>query len=727
MPTLAAIILFTLGIAVVVLLVIYVLVPIFALGGKLVAHVARFIGGMIGDTLRAVGAIITSVLLAPLVLGTIVIGRWSSAAHFGHAIQREIAVCGHCVYRVLIGHPARLLGLSALTEGIEQRVPEAMAKSPGSDKPSRRVGQFEGYRIVGSLPGGGSGARIYVAEPDEKRLAIFTRAGHPGVDQVVIKSFSVHDGSTLPQIVRESRALEAAKNIGLVLEHELNEQRFYYVMPYVPEDDLSTATRALHDAAGPEGLGRQQLGEALGYVSDLLKTLDRYHRGGLWHKDVKPDNIIVHDGRAHLVDLGLVTPMRSAMTLTTHGTEYFRDPEMVRMALRGVKVHEVDGAKFDIFATGAVLYSLIENSFPAHGGLSHITKSCPDAVRLIIRRSMSDYASRYPDVRAMLADLSVVLEAADPDAVKPADLPSMRGESPAAVAQAEAEVRAAATPMPPAPPAAAPVPPAAPPAEPAPARRRAKPRIRVTDWLTGRYMEEHSAQDAAQARAAAVRRSPIPPGAPRGTADEQLARARARVDSARARARARMHRRMRSSRYSNNPNAGMAVGLFLAFGLLVGAGLVLNANQGAVRNFARQAVNGVNGAPSLSIQVNSDNEDLASLVTDLRGNKTLRRAIENVETALHSANDVSLRAVGDRLQALVEDRGAAAEPAPELIGEVLVLNEIRDATPEIRTSLSNRSMPPCPCRGCGWSALTGMGTPPSAWPGPARKSEWSRR
>jgi len=84
---------------------------------------------------------------------------------------------------------------------------------------------------------------------------------------------------------------------------------------------------------------------ALGFACDLISTLSTYHRGGLWHKDVKPDNIIVDGGpsaRAHLVDFGLVSSLRSAMTLTTHGTEYFRDPEMVRLALKGVKVHEVD-------------------------------------------------------------------------------------------------------------------------------------------------------------------------------------------------------------------------------------------------------------------------------------------------------------------------------------------------------------------------------------------------
>jgi hypothetical protein len=152
-------------------------------------------------------------------------------------------------------------------------------------------------------------------------------------------------------------------------------------------------------------------------------------RVGLWHKDVKPDNIIV-DGRhlpsAHLVDFGLVTPLRSGMTLTTHGTEYFRDPELVRLALKGVKVHQVDGAKFDLYAAGAVLFSMIENSFPAHGGAQPGHQAVPRCAALIVRRAMTDYDKRYTSAAAMLADLEVVRRAADPFAVKPAELPSVR-------------------------------------------------------------------------------------------------------------------------------------------------------------------------------------------------------------------------------------------------------------------------------------------------------------
>ena len=58
-----------------------------------------------------------------------------------------------------------------------------------------------------------------------------------------------------------------------------------------------------------------------------MRTLDGYHRGGLW-LDVKPDNIIVDGQRAYLVDFGLLSSLRSTMTLDARH-RYFRDPEMV--------------------------------------------------------------------------------------------------------------------------------------------------------------------------------------------------------------------------------------------------------------------------------------------------------------------------------------------------------------------------------------------------------------
>ncbi|MHC4429038.1 MAG: serine/threonine protein kinase [Planctomycetota bacterium] len=443
------ILLFLLAVTFFGLAVAFILVPLFKgigwlIGGVfkgigwLIRHVFEFISGMLKDTVRFVGAVIAWIVMLPLAMFNVVIGRWSASGHFWRSMTRECKVGTMCLYRVVLQRPLKFLLLHGLLEGVEDRVGEAMVAAPTSDKPSRRAGKFEGYEIIGSLPGGGSGAKLYIARPDASRRA----ANDAMPDRVVIKSFMISDGSTLPQIVRESRALEAAKQLGLVLDHGMDEHRFFYVMPYHEGDHLGIITRQLHGESADNGLQARQLGVAFGYVADLVQTLARYHRGGLWHKDVKPDNVIVHDGRAHLVDLGLVTPLRSAMTLTTHGTEYFRDPEMVRMALRGVKVHQVDGAKFDIYAAGAVLYFVLENTFPAHGGLSAFAKRSPESARWIVRRAMADYHKRYESAEMLLADLEYVRRARDPFAVKPAELPSMGGEAPADLLEEPIEVDA---------------------------------------------------------------------------------------------------------------------------------------------------------------------------------------------------------------------------------------------------------------------------------------------
>jgi len=542
--------------------------------GWAITHVFRFITGMISDVFRMIGAVFAAIALSLLVVLNVVIARWSNANHFGRALRDELTTASRSLYRVCIGHPARFLLLNGLTEGMEVRVANAVAAAPGSDKPSKRTGEFEGYTIVGSLKGGGSGGKLFVAEPNDRKVASFERRGLTDVGQVVIKSFSLKDGSSMPQIVRESRALEAAKKLGLVLEHELSDSRFYYVMPYVPGESLGTVTQRLHTESGPGGLAPRQMRYTLGLIGELLNTLSVYHRGGLWHKDIKPDNIIVSGDHATLVDLGLVTPLRSAMTLTTHGTEYFRDPEMVRMALRGAKVHEVDGVKFDIYGAGAVLFSAIENSFPAHGGLSQISKRCPEALRWIIRRSMTELSQRYASAEEMLTDLRVVMQADDPFALKPKDLPSMGGASPQPLEpEPEPQPVGADSGEPDwvfAQAAASAAPPHTPP------RAGEKTRFRVQDWLTGRYTVEgvraqHAPRPEPPRAHAAAPRTPVPPRRRSPlTAAEQRAQAQARVRAAQQRIRDR--RTARQQRFSTNPNRGVMIGVVTVFVLLGGIG-----------------------------------------------------------------------------------------------------------------------------------------------------------
>ncbi len=692
-----------------IFIVIYVLVPLlkgigwiigkfFWLIGATIAHIFRFIIGMFRDTLRAIGAIPSGALFALLSVGSVVIGRWSSATHFARNMQHEFKTFMVCIYRVAIGHPLRLIGLASMLEGIEQRVPAALAEAPGSDKPNRRTGTFDGYTIVGSLPGGGSGGRLYIAEPKlETQGRIEKEMGHCP-ERVVIKSFAVADGSSLPQIVRESRALECAKQLGLILEHDLAPERFFYVMEYVPGENLAAVTRQLHSDTNDAGLDERRIHRVLSILSDVLSTLTVYHSGGLWHKDIKPENIIIHDGRAHIVDLGLVTPLRSAMTLTTHGTEYFRDPEMVRMALKGVKVHEVDGAKFDIYAAGAVLFFVLENTFPSHGGLSTVSNPCPDAIKWVVRRAMTDYSQRYASADMMLSDVKAVMQSQDIYGMKPVDLPSMGSAGAGIAADAAAfdnseadapsigvggfgagvAANARHTPQPD----------YTPHAQPQPQKQRDKVRLRVTNWWTGGYKEvgdkasgarpippisdlreqvpaareqvKEQVKDMgvhirsefqrvkdqwgdrksgpAQPHAAGVAHAPVPADHRRSAA-EQRNRAQQRARNLRGRA------RNRSARHAHAPGERLTVGIVIAsavvFAFILAAGSLVflfadsNRSQGTRLRPAAYSVTQSSAANSTAITPATPNEGSIIVETWSRESEKLQEKLRQATGGLN--------------------------------------------------------------------------------------------
>lgn len=393
--------------------------------GALFGHVLGTLWNLVRDALQSVGALATALLVMPLVPGNLLLGRTRAAKHYARACEDELLGFFLGLYRVAISHPLRLVGLGAALDVMERRLPDVIDREPGS--PGVRRPDFPGYDVLGSLPTGGSGADLFLAEPTRETRGRWGAAGRELPERVVIKSFALERGSTLPQIVRESRALEAAGRLGLVYDHELSEGSFWYVMKYVAGEELGQAVQRLHDRAGAAGLPDKALRRVVWWSRSLVGTLDRFHAGGLWHKDIKPSNIIVDDARLHVVDFGLVTPLASSMTLTTHGTEFYRDPELVRLAMQGVKVHEVDGVKFDLFSAGAVIYSMLENSFPAQGSLSRFSRRAPEALQWIVRRAMAEIDQRYGSAGEMLADLAALDAAEDPWALRPADLPSNRG------------------------------------------------------------------------------------------------------------------------------------------------------------------------------------------------------------------------------------------------------------------------------------------------------------
>ena len=133
----------------------------------------------------------------------------------------------------------------------------------------------------------------------------------------------------------------------------------YYVMPYIKGETIR------------EKLNREtQFGvdDAVRIAREVSDALDYAHRHGVIHRDIKPENILLHDGRAMVMDFGIALAVSAAaggrMTETglSLGTPYYMSPEQAT----GERVID---ARSDVYSLGAVTYEMLTGE-PPHTGAS---------------------------------------------------------------------------------------------------------------------------------------------------------------------------------------------------------------------------------------------------------------------------------------------------------------------------------------------------------------------
>ncbi len=147
-----------------------------------------------------------------------------------------------------------------------------------------RLGPYE----IGGLLGTGGMGEVYKGR--DTRLA-------RTVAIKVLPEFLHVDPVARERFEREARAISALNHPHICTLHDIGQQDGvdFLVMEYVEGETLAARL-----AKGP-----LPLEQALTYAIDLASAMDRAHRSGIVHRDIKPGNVMVTRAGIKLLDFGL--------------------------------------------------------------------------------------------------------------------------------------------------------------------------------------------------------------------------------------------------------------------------------------------------------------------------------------------------------------------------------------------------------------------------------------
>jgi serine/threonine-protein kinase len=182
--------------------------------------------------------------------------------------------------------------------------------------------------------------------------------------------------------------------------------------------------------------GPPEVGEALDIGCQLADGLEAAHRQGVVHRDLNPANVILSDdGRARIVDFGLAK-LSSASRLTEPGSDIGTANYVSPEQMRGEAVDQ----RTDIWSLGVILYELLTGKRPfeaehreavyfsiaykAPEPMSRWRAGFPEALEQIVFKCLEkEPAKRYPDMKALKAELRAQLDILRTQDRSPSTLP----------------------------------------------------------------------------------------------------------------------------------------------------------------------------------------------------------------------------------------------------------------------------------------------------------------
>jgi len=294
------------------------------------------------------------------------------------------------------------------------------------------------YEILAPLGAGGMG-EVYRARDTRlnRTVAIKILPSHLSENPILRQRFE-----------REAKAISSLNHPHICVLHDIGNQDGiqFLVMECVEGETLAKRLEK----------GPLPLEQMLKYGTQIADALDKAHRTGVVHRDLKPGNIILTESGAKLLDFGLAKaapPLAVGETLTaaaTRTTPVTQQGTIVGtfqyMSPEQVEGKEVD-ARSDIFSFGSVLYEMVSGR-PAFPGKSQLSVASailekdpepistlqpltPPALDRTIRTCLAkDAEERWQSTRDLLLELKWIAGVGSQAGLRSEDVSRKRSHSP---------------------------------------------------------------------------------------------------------------------------------------------------------------------------------------------------------------------------------------------------------------------------------------------------------
>jgi serine/threonine protein kinase len=248
------------------------------------------------------------------------------------------------------------------------------------------------YQLTQFLGEGGLG-RVFLAKQQPMGRQVALKLLHPELSS---------DSGLSARFEREALAASKISHPNSVVIHDFgadvigSQKQLYLVMEYL-------MGQTLHDRIQGSPKRRLPSWEAVHVLCQVLRPLSAFHKEGVIHRDLKPDNIMIckTDIGEHvkLLDFGIAKVSGSSLTATGQmvGTPHYMAPEQIT-AKKNLDL------TVDIYAMGVLLYEALAGD-PPYMADAHI-----DIFRMHMMESPEPLVKRFSE--PFLAPLDKVIQKA---------------------------------------------------------------------------------------------------------------------------------------------------------------------------------------------------------------------------------------------------------------------------------------------------------------------------